>query len=48
MIKNHPLLNVRNKNNVLITPHVAWGSKTARDLLIKKISLNIENFLKNR
>ncbi|MCZ6105007.1 D-2-hydroxyacid dehydrogenase [Campylobacter ureolyticus] len=48
MIKNHPLLNVKNKNNVLITPHVAWGSKTARDLLIKKIYLNIENFLKNR
>lgn len=48
MIKNHPLLNVKNKNNLLITPHVAWGSKTARDLLIKKISLNIENFLKNR
>ena len=38
----------KNKNNVLITPHVAWGSKTARDLLIKKIYLNIENFLKNR
>lgn len=47
MIKNHPLLNVRNKNNVLITPHVAWGSKTARDLLIKKIASNTEDFLKN-
>lgn len=48
MIKNHPLLSVKNKNNLIITPHIAWGSKEARKILIEKIALNIEEFLKEQ
>ncbi|MSN95737.1 D-2-hydroxyacid dehydrogenase [Campylobacter sp. FMV-PI01] len=47
MTKNHPLLNVKFKENLIITPHTAWGSVEARKILIEKIALNIENFLNN-
>lgn len=40
MIQNHPLLSVKNKNNIYITPHIAWTSVEARD---KLIALTIEN-----
>jgi len=36
---------VKNKENLLITPHVAWGSLEARKTLIAKIVANIENFI---
>ncbi|OUT11011.1 hydroxyacid dehydrogenase [Campylobacter concisus] len=45
MSKNSPFLNVKNKENLLITPHVAWGSLEARKTLIAKIVANIENFI---
>lgn len=45
MIENHPLLSVKNKQNLVITPHIAWGSIEARKTLIEKIAKNIENFL---
>ncbi|MEA2100856.1 MAG: D-2-hydroxyacid dehydrogenase [Campylobacterota bacterium] len=40
MIENHPLLSVKNKENLYITPHIAWTSVEARDSLI---NLTIEN-----
>lgn len=45
MLENHPLLNVKNRQNLLITPHVAWASVEARQTLIKLVAKNIENFL---
>ncbi|WP_169976377.1 MULTISPECIES: D-2-hydroxyacid dehydrogenase [unclassified Campylobacter] len=46
MRQNHPLLNIKNKENLIITPHVAWASKEAREKLINLIVKNIENFIK--
>ena len=41
--KNHPLLGVRNRNKLLITPHIAWTSKEARDTLIAGVIENIRS-----
>ncbi|MBC8238528.1 MAG: D-2-hydroxyacid dehydrogenase [Helicobacteraceae bacterium] len=40
MKEKHPLLSVKNKENLYITPHIAWTSVEARDALI---ALTIEN-----
>jgi len=42
MIENHPLLSVKNKENLYITPHIAWTSVEARDTLIASIIENIK------
>ena len=39
--KDHPLLSVKNHNKLLITPHIAWTSKEARNTLIAKTIENI-------
>ncbi len=44
MKENHPLLKVKNINNLYITPHIAWTSVEARDTLISKIAQNIKEF----
>ncbi|QKF92997.1 D-2-hydroxyacid dehydrogenase [Campylobacter sp. CCUG 57310] len=46
MRQNHPLLSIKNKENLIITPHVAWASKEAREKLINLIVKNIEDFIK--
>ena len=43
MMQNHPLLSVKNKDNLYITPHIAWASDEARDTLIASIIQNIKN-----
>jgi glycerate dehydrogenase len=43
----NPLNMVDNKDKLFITPHIAWASFEARELLIKKIVKNIEDFLGN-
>lgn len=45
--RDNPLLTVKNKDRLLITPHIAWASFEARTKLIEEIKLNIEAFLKN-
>ena len=40
---HHPLLNVKNRNKLLITPHIAWTSKEARDTLIAGVIENIRS-----
>ncbi len=42
----NPLLKINNKDRLLITPHIAWGSQEARARLIDEICLNIESFIK--
>jgi len=43
MRQNHPLLSVKNKNNLYITPHIAWASVEARETLIASVIENISS-----
>lgn len=43
--EDSPLLNITNKDRLVITPHIAWASLEARKTLVKKIIQNIENFI---
>ncbi len=44
---NNPLLNIKNKEMLVITPHIAWASIESRQRLIDRIAKNIEEFKKN-
>ena len=46
MSADHPLLNIKNKENLILTPHVAWASFEARERLVAMIAENIKEFLK--
>ena len=46
MRADHPLLNIKNKENLILTPHVAWASFEARERLVAMIVENIKDFLK--
>jgi len=46
MEQNHPLLYVKNQENLYITPHIAWTSIEAREKLIAATIENIKTFLK--
>ena len=43
MRENHPLLSVKNQENLYITPHIAWTSIEARDKLISSVVENISS-----
>jgi glycerate dehydrogenase len=43
MRENHPLLSVKNVENLYITPHIAWTSVEARDKLIASVIENIKS-----
>lgn len=45
MSADHPLLNIKNKENLILTPHVAWASFEARERLVAMIAENIKEFL---
>ncbi len=42
---NNPLLQVKNKAQLLLTPHIGWTSVEARQRLVEKVALNIEEFI---
>jgi len=42
---NNPLLKVKNKDRLVITPHIAWASVESRKRLVNLIYKNIKNFL---
>jgi glycerate dehydrogenase len=44
--KEHPLMHLKNPNQLLITPHIAWASIEARKRLLDGIIKNIEDFLR--
>ena len=46
MRADHSLLNIKNKENLILTPHVAWASFEARQRLVAMIVENIKEFLK--
>lgn len=41
---DNPLLKVLNREKIILTPHIAWASREARERLIGKIAKNIESF----
>lgn len=43
---DHPLLKVKNKDRLMITPHIAWASVEARKKLIELSAKNIKDFIK--
>ena len=45
MRDNHPLLSVKKRENLYITPHIAWTSVEARDTLIASVVQNIKQSL---
>lgn len=44
---DNPLLAVKNKHKLLLTPHIAWASLEARTLLLEKVGQNIRDFLQS-
>jgi glycerate dehydrogenase len=44
--ESNPPLNVKNKNRLLLTPHIGWASVEARTRLINLVAKNIEEFIK--
>ncbi|MBM0636818.1 D-2-hydroxyacid dehydrogenase [Campylobacter sp. VicNov18] len=47
MMKNHPLLYLKNKENLIITPHVAWASKEALSALMDIVYNNLKEWIEN-
>ena len=43
MEENHPLLSVKNRENLYVTPHIAWTSIEARQKLIAGVIENIKS-----
>ncbi len=43
--EDSPLLKIRNKEKLFITPHIAWASRESRTLLMEKICDQIRDFL---
>lgn len=48
MVENHPLLSVKNKENLIITPHIAWASNEARATLVELVAKNIKDFINGK
>ena len=44
---DNPLLNIKNKHKLVMTPHIAWSSIEARMELIDGVMKNIEEYLEN-
>jgi glycerate dehydrogenase len=42
---DNPLLSVKNKDNLILVPHIAWASLESRETLIKGIYQNIADFV---
>ena len=40
-----PLLSIRNKDKLLLTPHVAWTGVETRNRLVKEVELNLAAFI---
>lgn len=43
--ESNPLLQVKNKNRLLLTPHIGWASIEARTRLVNMVARNIEDFI---
>ncbi|HEC1747745.1 D-2-hydroxyacid dehydrogenase [Campylobacter sp. IFREMER_LSEM_CL1846] len=47
MVENHPLLNIKNKENLIITPHVAWASEESIQNLVQIVFNSLKEFIEN-
>ena len=45
MTADHPLLRLRHPERLLITPHIAWSSREAREALLAGVCANIREYL---
>jgi glycerate dehydrogenase len=45
---DHPYLCVKNKQKLILTPHIAWGSIEARTRVVQLTAKNIEDFLSSQ
>lgn len=45
---DHPYFKIDDLTKIVLTPHIAWASKEARALLVKKIAANIIEYVKGR
>ena len=48
ILAGNPLLHIRDKERLALTPHVTWASIESRTLLMEKICKNIDDFLKEK
>jgi glycerate dehydrogenase len=48
ILESNPLLKVKNKDRLLLTPHIGWASIEARNRLIKMVAKNIEEFISQK
>lgn len=46
--RNNPLLHVKNKDRLILTPHVAWASVDARNRLLDEVVKNIKAYYKGK
>ncbi len=44
MSENHPFYRIKDRDNVLLTPHMAWGAYEARVRCLEEIIKNIKAF----
>lgn len=47
MIANHSLLKIKNKENLIITPHVAWASVESIQNLVQIVYENLKEYVEN-
>lgn len=45
MVENHPFLNPKIANQLILTPHNAWGYEDSKEILIQGVLKNIQEFL---
>lgn len=43
MPADHPFLHLKHPERIMLTPHIGWASREARECLIRKIAENISN-----
>ncbi|MDD3054584.1 MAG: D-2-hydroxyacid dehydrogenase [Aliarcobacter sp.] len=48
ILEDNPLLKVKNKQRLLLTPHIGWASIEARTRLVKMVAENIKEFISQK
>ena len=48
ILEDNPLLKVKNKDRLLLTPHIGWASVEARNKLVQMVARNIEEFISQK
>jgi len=48
ILESNPLLKVKNKDRLLLTPHIGWASIEARNRLVQMVASNIKEFISQK